>query len=156
LEVRQVPAGERRRVRFVDGDQIDHAVATLDVDRADVGRRVHAETAALDHRRPRHADVRVLGGDHHVAAAEDRGVAGEAVAGVDPNQGDGAGEPGEQDEGQAVETGHPARVGVARSTAAALGEEHDRQAQPGGELGQASLLAEVADDLAAGQHGGVV
>ena len=45
-----------------------------------------AEAAALDHRRAAHADVRVGGGDDHVAAAEERGVAGEAVARVDADE----------------------------------------------------------------------
>ena len=52
----------------------------LDVDRADLVGREHAEPAALDHRRAAHADVRVLGGDDDVAGAEQRGVAGEAAA----------------------------------------------------------------------------
>ncbi len=46
--------------------------------------------AALDHGRAAHADVRALGGDDHVAAAEQRGVAREAAARRDPDQRDAA------------------------------------------------------------------
>ena len=83
------------------------------------------------------------GGDDDVAAAEDRGVAGEAVAGVDADERDQAGQLGEPEEGEAVEAGRPGAVGVAGPAAAAFGEEHDRQPQPLGELEQAVLLAVV-------------
>ena len=66
-------------------------------------RVVHAEPAALDHRRAAHADARVLGRDHHVAAAEQRGVAGEAVAGGDADERHEAAQRGEQLERAAVE-----------------------------------------------------
>ena len=59
-------------------------------------------------------------------------------------------------EGHAVEAGDAGRVGVARTPAAAFGEEDDRQAQALGELEQAVLLAVVLEALRAGQHGVVV
>ena len=128
----------------------------LHLDRADRRRLEHAEPAALDHRRAAHADVRVLGGDHHVAAAEDRRVAGEAVAGVDADERHGPRQLGEPEERQAVEPADTDAVGVAGAAAAALGEEHDRQAQLLGELEQAVLLAVVLQALGAGEHGVVV
>ena len=82
LEVRHVPLRHRHRFRLVGDDDVDDPVRALHVDRADRGGFVDAEPAALDHRRSTHADVRVLGGDDHVATAQDGGVAGEAVPGV--------------------------------------------------------------------------
>ena len=79
-EEAQVALGGGDRRGVVGDPQVDHAVGVLDVDRADLLRREHAEAAALDHRRAAHPDARVLGGDDHVAAAEQGGVAGKAVA----------------------------------------------------------------------------
>ncbi len=127
VEVRQVALGGRDRGRLVCDAEVDDAVRVLDVDRPDLARVEHAEPAALDHRRAAHADARVLGGDHDVAAAEQRGVAGEAVARRDPDQRDEPAEPREQVEGAAVEPGDDRPVDVAGPAAAALGEQHDRQ-----------------------------
>jgi hypothetical protein len=80
-------AWRRARLRPRRAHDVDHAVGALHVDRADLGGLEHAEPAAFDHRRAAHADVRVLGGDHDVAAAEDRRVAGEAVAALMPTSG---------------------------------------------------------------------
>ncbi len=71
--------------------------------------RYDAEAAALDHRRAAHADVRVLRRDHHVAAAEQRGVAGEASARDDADERREAAEPGELREGRHVEAGDAER-----------------------------------------------
>ena len=128
----------------------------LDVDRPDLLRLVHAETAALDHRRPAHADARVLGGDDDVAAAEQRGVAGEAVARRDAHQRHEAAQLREQLERAAVEARDDRHVDVARATAAALGEQHDRQPAPLGDLEQAVLLRVVAHPLGAREHHVVV
>ena len=54
-----------------------------------------SEAAALDHRRAAHPDARVLGGDDDVAAAQQRGVAGEAEARGDADQRHEPAEPGE-------------------------------------------------------------
>ena len=62
----------------------------------------------------------------------------------------------EQGEGLGVESGHDRHVGVAGASAAALGEEHDREAQPLDELEEAVLLAVVHLALGAGQDGVVV
>lgn len=128
----------------------------LHVDGADVVRVEHAEAAAFDHRRATHSDVAVGGGDDHVAATEDGGVAGKAVAGVDAHDGHQATELGEVHERQAVEAADAHHVGVARAPAAAFGEEHHRQPQRLGQLEEAVLLAMVLPALGAGQHGVVV
>ena len=62
-EVREVLLRRRhgRRV-VVDGD-VDDAVGDLRLERADLGRLVHAETAAFDHRRTAHRDVRARDAD---------------------------------------------------------------------------------------------
>ena len=87
-EVREVLLRDRDRLGFVGHEHVDHAVRDLHVDRPDRGRLVRAEPAAFDHRGAAHADVRTFGRDDHVAAAEERGVAGEAVAGGDADERD--------------------------------------------------------------------
>ena len=119
-------------------------------------RREHAEPAALDHRRAAHPDVRVRGGDHHVAAAEQRGVAGEAAARRDADERHQPAQRGEVWKARQSRPETPVRVGVAGPPAAALGEEHDRQAEPLGQLEHAVLLAVVLHALRAGEHRVVV
>ena len=155
-EVGQVAPGELDGLPFVGRPQIDHAVGVLDLDRSHLRGMVHPQAAALDHRRPTHPDARVLGGDHHVAASEQGGVAGEAVAAGHPHQRDQATEGGEEGERAAVETRHDRHVDVARPAAAALGEQHDREPPPLGQLEQAVLLGVVAHSLRARQDGVVV
>ncbi len=65
---------------------------------------------------------------------------GEAVARGDAHERDQAAEVREQVEGAAVEARDDRHVDVARAAAAALGEQHDRQPPPLGELEQAVLL----------------
>ena len=156
LEIRQVLLRRRDGRGFVGHHDVDDAVGALDLDRADLGRLVQAEPATLDHRRTAHPDVRVLGGDHHVAATEDRRIAGEAVAGVDPDERDGARQLAEPAEREAVEAADADAVGVAGPSTAALGEEHDRQPQLFGEFEQPVLLAVVLCALGAGEHRVVV
>lgn len=55
-----------------------------------------AEPAALHHRRPADADVRVLRGDHDVTAAQEDRVAGKAAAGGDGDERHEAAEAGEE------------------------------------------------------------
>ena len=156
LEVRQVLLRDGDRLGFVlDGD-VDDAVRHLHGHRPDVFGCVHAEAAAFDHRRTAHADVRVGGRDHDVAAAEQRRVAGEAPSRVDADQRHEPAQRTPQRERHAVEPGHAGPVGVARPSAAALGEEDDRQAQALGQLEQAVLLAMVLQALRAGEDGVVV
>ena len=85
-EVGEVALRERHRLGVVGGAQVDHAVGVLHVDRPDLGGVEDAEPAALDHRRAAHADARVLGRDDDVAAAEQGGVAREAVPRGDPHE----------------------------------------------------------------------
>ena len=75
---------------------------------------------------------------------------------VDAHQRHQAAQCTEQGEGHAVETGDAAAIGVARTAAASLGEEDDRQAKALGQLEQAVLLAVVLQPLGAGQHRVVV
>src|SRR5207302_397309 len=104
--------------------------------RPDLLRAEDAEAAALDHGGSAHADVRVGGGDDHVAAAQDGGVAREAAAGVDSHHGHQAAEPSEPVPGEdahAAAATHPLRgaaracggpAAAARTATAALGEDH--------------------------------
>ncbi len=101
------------------------------------------QATAFDHRRTAHPDVRVLGGDDHVADAEHRRVAGEAVPGVDADQRYQAAEPGEVQERPTVEQADTGGIGVARAPTSTLGEEHDRQTHRFGQVEQAVLLAMV-------------
>ena len=156
LEVRQVALGQLHGFGLVGGDEVDDPVGPLHVDRPDGGRREHPQPAALDHRRPAHPDVRVGGGDHDVAAPEDGGVAGEAVAGVDADQWHEARQLGPPQEGEAVEARRPHPVGVAGAPSPTFGEEDDRQAEALGEVEQSVLLAVVLQALGARKHGVVV
>ncbi len=128
----------------------------MHVDRTDLTGCEHAESAALDHRRTAHADARVLARDHHVAAPEQRRVAGEAVARGDAHQRHATAQAGEQLERAAVEPGDDRHVYVARTPSAALREQHDWQSASLGELEQAVLLHVVAHALRARQDGVVV
>ena len=143
-------------MRLVPRDQAHHAVAALHVDRPDRLRRIHAEPAALDHRRPAHPDVGVRGRDDHVAHPGQRGVAGEATPGHDRHQRHPAAQSGQHPEGRHVQPGGAADVGVPGPAAAALGEQHHRQPFPGGQLEDAVGLGVVAHALRPGQHGVVV
>ncbi len=127
LEVRQIFLRRSRRFRLVLDQNVDDAVRRLERHRADFGRMIDAEAAAFDHRRAAHADRGVLRGDDDVAAAEHRGVAGEAIAGDDADHRHQAGELGELHEGRPVEAGHAEPVGIAGTAAAAFGVEHQRQ-----------------------------
>ncbi len=91
-----------------------------------------------------------------MAAPQQRGVAGEAAARHDPDEGHLPAQGAEQGKGCGVETGHGGRVGVAGAAAAPLGEEHDRQPQPLDQLEQPVLLQVVHLALRAGQDGEVV
>ncbi len=155
-EVGEVALGERHRRGVVGRAQVDDAVGVLHVDRPHLAGLEHAKPAALDHRRTAHADARVLGGDHHVAAAEQRGVAREAVARRDADERHEAAELREQRERAAVQTRDDRHVDVAGAPAAALREQHHRQPAALGQLEQAVLLGVVAHPLGARQDGVVV
>ena len=117
---------------------------------------IDAEAAALDHGGAAHADRGVLGGDDDVAAAEHRGIAGEAIAGDDADHRHEAGEPCELHEGRAVEAGHAEPVGIAGPAAAAFGVKHQRHAPVFRERQHAVDLLVVHVALRARQHGVVV
>lgn len=116
----------------------------------------HAEAATLDHCRPSHRDVRILGCNHDVAAAEKRRVAGKATPGGDPDQRHQSGELGEILKCTAVEPRDLGAVRVPRPPSASLGKEHHRQAKRLGELEHPVLLVVIHHALRAGKHGVVV
>ena len=108
----------------------------------------HAEPAAFDHRRAAHPDGDVARGDDHVAAAEQRRVAGETAARNHPDQRHPSTQFGEVFE----RADKPPAVGVARSAAPALGEQHQRQTPALGELDQPIGLDVVARALGPCEH----
>jgi len=164
LEIRQVLLRGMHSLGFVlDGD-IDHAVRHLHGHRADLLRPEDAEPAALDHGWAAHADVRVFGGDNHVAAAQQGGVAGEAATGIDPDDRHQPAEPAQlvpsgrrQPAAAAHALGCAARAtGVAAAPAGAasapLGEVHHRRPQSGRYVQHAVLHAVVHAALRAGEY----
>src|SRR5207248_691738 len=120
LEVRQVLLGGGDRLRLVGHRNVHDAVDGLHGHGADLVGLVNAEAAALDHRRATHANVRVGGGDDDVAAAEDGGVAGEAVPGVHADERHEPAQATKEGERHAIETGHAGAVRVAGPPASAL------------------------------------
>ena len=90
---------------FVGDADVNHAVGGLHVDRADRRGCDLAEATAFDHRRTGHADVGILRGDDDVAATEECGVAGEAVARGDTDHRDESRELSEEGKSHAIETG---------------------------------------------------
>ena len=86
LEIGEIFLGHRHRFGFVLHHHVDHAVGRLHRHGPDILRVEHAQPAAFDHRRPAHADGGILGRDDHIAAAQQRRIAGEAVAGIDADQ----------------------------------------------------------------------
>ena len=100
--------------------------------------------------------LELLRRDHHVAAAEQRRVAREAVARGDTHERDLAAEAREQLKRTAVQARDDRHVDVAWAPAAALGEQHHRQSPSLRELEQAVLLCVVAPALGTGEHHVVV
>ncbi len=144
------------RRRLVIDQHIDHAIGRLYRDRPNVRGSEHAQPPALDHRRPAHPHIRFRRRHNHVATPQQRRVAGKAPSRHDADQRHLPAQTGEQRKRIGVQPGHDRHVGVARPTAAALGEQHDGQRQAGHELEQAVLLLVVHLALGAGQHGVVV
>ena len=124
LEVGEVPPSQVHGLGVVGRHQVDHAVGRLDVEGPDLLGGVGAESTSLDHGRAAHPDRGALRGDDDVAAAEQRGVAGEAPARGDADQRDEAAQAGEEGEGLGVEPRDHRVVGVPRPTPAAFGEQH--------------------------------
>ena len=128
LEVREVLLRDAHRLGLVGDGDVDDAVGRLHGDRADLVGAEHAEAAAFDHRRAAHADVRVLRRDDDVAAAEQRGVAGEAAAGDDADQRHEAAQPAEV----AGTPGSRARRRRARRCRPGVRRRPRRRARPAG------------------------
>ena len=115
-----------------------------------------SEPTAFDHRRAAHPDVRILGRDDHVADAEHRRVAREAVPGIDPHQRHQPAQPGEEEEGPTVEEADTRGIGVAGPPTSTLGEEDHGKTHRLGQREQTILLAVVLQALRTGQHRVVV
>ena len=156
LEVGQVGTGQPNRIGIVFGHQVDHAVADLYIEGSDFLGTIATQTSPFDHGRSPHPDGGVGGGDDHVAAAEQGGIAGKTATRGDPDQRHQTAQTTEEGEGPGVQTGDGGVVGVAGPTAAALGKQDDGKAQPFDELEHPVLLAMVLLALRPGQHGVVV
>ena len=141
LEVAEQPLGDGDRFRLVGDDDVDDAVGLLHRDRADLVGVDVAEPAAGDHRGPAHADRRVPGGHDQVGGPRDHGVAREAATLDDRDARHQTRQLRPQLERARLERRHRRVVGVARSAAAAFGEEHGRQPHPLDELEQPVFLA---------------
>ena len=155
-EVREVllRRGHGSRV-VVDGD-VDDPVRDLRLERADVTWLVHTETAAFDHRRATHRDVRAGDADDDVTTAEDGCVPGEAVARRDPDERHQPAQPREIEEREAVEARDAEPVGVTGAPTPSFGEEDDGHEPVLGELEQPVLLLVAEDPLGAGKDRVVV
>ena len=117
---------------------------------------VGAQAPALDHGRAAHADVAGLGGDDHVAAAQQRRIAGKAAAMHDAHHRHLARERGKLAEGVVVQAGDDGLVDIARPPAPALGKQHHREVQLQREGQHAVGLLVVPGALRSGQHHVVV
>ena len=156
LEVGQVLLGDLHRLGFVFHQHVDHPVGALHAAGADFLGLVAAQAATFDHRRAGHADAGVTGGDDHIAAAEQRGVAGEAAPGHHAHGRHQPGQFGHADEGMAVQPGHADEIGITGPAAAALGEQHHRQPPLLGQGQHAVGLLVVHHALSAGEYRVVV
>ena len=123
---------------------------------ANLLRLEHAQTTALHHRRTTHADIAGARGDDHIAAAQQRSIAGKAAPGDDPDHRHLTVEPGKAGKGGYVQARHNGHVHIARPPATALGKQHHRQPVLQRQTQHAVGLLVVAHALRAGQHGGVV
>ena len=155
-EVGEVTARDGHCFGLVSNREVDHPVGHLHRERTDLVGVVDTEATALDHGRPAHADRASLRCDDNVATAEQRSVAGEAPTRRDAHERNGAGQLGEELEGEAVEPGHTGSVDVARAAAATLGQQHDGQPLAFRQHEEPVLLAVVLVPLRAGQHHVVV
>ena len=137
-------------------DEVDRPRGLMDLNRPHLVRCHDPESAALDHGWPTHPDRGASDRDHHIAAAQQRSVPGEAATGSDPDERHVPRERSKPREGTGVESGHHCGVGVTRPTPASLGKEDDWQLESIGELKETILLAVVALALGAGEHHVVV
>ncbi len=135
---------------------INHTIGVLHGARADLLWAEHAQATALDHGRAAHAEVAAPGGDDHVGAAGQRGIAGKAAPGHDGQHRHPAVQAGKAGKGGHMQAGHDGHVDIARTAATALGKQHHRQLLLQRQAQQAVGFLVVAHALGAGQHGGVI
>ena len=64
---------------------VDNTAFGLHVDRANIFRAVHAEAAALNHRRATHANIAIFGGDGYIGTAKEYSIASKATAIINGN-----------------------------------------------------------------------
>src|SRR6202000_1179888 len=119
---REVLLGDRYGFGLVLDHDVQDAVRLLHADRADLLGAIDAKAAALDHRRPAHADGGVACGDDDVADPGHRRIAGEAAARDDADHRRDAAHLRPVFEA----AGEAAALGVAWPPAAALAEEDGR------------------------------
>ena len=144
------------RLDLVGDDDVHHSVRSLHFDWPNLGGLEYPETTTLDHRWSAHSDVRVLSGDHNIAAAENRSITGKAIPGVDTNQRNSPGQLSEPQKSEAIEPADSETVCIARSPTAAFGEEDNRKPQLLSDLEQPILLAMILRSLGSGKHRVVV
>ena len=156
LEKPEIVLGERHRMCLVVGEKVDHAVGRLHVNGPDVLWPVVPEPAAFDHRRTRHAKVGIRGRDDDVADAGQRRITGETASADDRNGRHRPAQARHPGERMQLQTGQERRVGVARTAAAALSEQHQRHLQLIDDRQQAVLFLVAPEPLRAGEDGVVV
>ena len=141
LKERQCVLCEADGVGFVGGGDVDHAIAHLDLKRPHlVGFHNPSSPPSIIAGPPMPmlaSGVAMI----EIRAAEQRRVARETATRGDTDARDDAGEPGPERERHHVEPGDHRVIGIARPSAAALGEEHDGQAPSLDDLEETVLLA---------------
>ena len=152
LEVGEVLLGDFDCLLLVLHRDVHYPVWDLEGHRPDLLWRVDAKPTPFDHRRAAHRDGRCLGGDDDVTAGHQRRVAGEGPAVDDGDHRHQPTELREGGEGVGVEGHSGPHVVVARTAAATLTEEDERESEPFGELVHPVLLVVVSPALGAGQH----
>ena len=148
LKIAQILLGDPNRIAFILGEDIDDAVGFLHLDRTDFLGFEYPKTAAFDHRRTTHADVRSACCNDHIAAAKYRRVARETAPRSNANQGRHRRHARPQ-----LEAAHvPAAFRVSGTSAAAFAEEYRRQSPALRGLDQSIHFAVVVRALSAGKH----
>ncbi len=156
LEVGEKSLRHRDGLGLVGDADVDHPVAGLGLEGADVVGVDRAEPAPLDHRRAAHPQRDALGGHDQVRGAGDDGVAREAAPRDDRDPGHDAREARPEREGAGLERRDDGVVGVPGAPSPALGEEHRRQLHALDQLEQAVLLLVADRALGAGEDRVVV
>jgi hypothetical protein len=152
LEVGKILPPDVDRLVFVLDQDIDDAVRNLNGHRPDFLGRIDAEAAAFDHRGAAHAERRAFGRNDHVAACYKRGIACEGAPVDDSDQWHEPAQPRKSGEGGRVNRDTRADIVLARTAAAALAEQYDRQAEAVRQLEHPVLLVVISMSLRAGEH----